>query len=157
MEAFGIAATGPDVRSLVKETVVHAPPLEVWSAWTTKASIDSWWGPPDARIELRVGGPYELLFLSDEPEGRQGSEGCRILAYVPGEMLAFTWNARPDHPLRESHTWVVLTFSEAGDGTTAVRLVHTGFLDGPDWDTYVAYFEDAWARVLDRLADHWAG
>jgi len=135
--------------------VVDGPALEVWSAWTTKAGIDSWWGPPDARIELRIGGPFELLFLADAPPGTQGSEGCRFLAYVPGEMLAFTWNATPDHPLRQSYTWVVLTFSQLDEATTAVRLVHTGFQEGPDWDTYMAYFDDAWGRVLDRLAAHW--
>ena len=151
-----VAATGPHVRSLVKETIVNAPALEVWSAWTTKEGIGSWWGPPDARIELRVGGPFELLFLPDAPAGEQGSEGCRFLAYVPGEMLAFTWNATPDHPLRSQHTWVVLTFTEQDDPTTRVRLVHTGFLQGPDWDTYMAYFNAAWTRVLERLTAHWA-
>jgi uncharacterized protein YndB with AHSA1/START domain len=129
--------------------------MEVWSAWTSREGIDSWWGPPDARIELRLGGPFEILFLEDGPEGERGSEGCRFLAYVPGEMAAFTWNARPDHPLRGEYTWVVLTFAELDDSTTAVRLVHTGFLDGPPWDSYMAYFVDAWDRVLERLAEHW--
>lgn len=153
---FGIVAAGPNVRSLVKETVVQAPAIEVWSAWTTKEGIDAWWGPPDARIDLRIDGPFELLFLADAPPGEQGSEGCRFLSYVPGEMLSFTWNATPDHPLRQSHTWVVLTFTEQEDGSTRIRMVHTGFLEGPDWDTYMAYFHDAWARVLNRLAAHWA-
>ena len=150
-----VAATGPDIRSLVKETVVDAPALEVWSSWTSKEGIDSWWGPPDARIDLRIGGPFELLFLSDAPAGQQGSEGCRFLGYVPGEMLSFTWNATPDHPLRSEHTWVVLTFSELDDGYTKVHLVHTGFLEGPDWDTYMAYFSGAWSSVLTRLTQHW--
>lgn len=150
-----VAAAGADIRSLVKETVVNASAMEVWSAWTTKEGIESWWGPPGARIELRVGGPFELYFLADAPAGAQGSEGCRFLSYVPGEMLSFTWNARPDHPLRTAYTWVVITFTEVVEGTTAVRLVHTGFLDGPDWDGYMAYFDDAWGRVLRRLALHW--
>lgn len=154
--AFEVAAAGPHVRSLVKETVVNALSMEVWSAWTTKEGIDAWWDPPDARIQLRIGGPFEILFLPEAPEGEQGGEGCRFLAYVPGEMVAFTWRATPDHPLRDHYTWVVLTFSELADATTAVRLVHTGFLDGPHWDTYLAYFEDAWDRVLARLTRHWA-
>ena len=149
------AASGPDVRSLVKETVVNGPSMEVWSAWTSKEGIDSWWGPPDARIELRLGGPFELLFLPDAPAGEQGAEGCRFLAYVPGEMLAFTWNATPDHPLRSEFTWVVITFAEVDDATTAVRLVHTGFLEGPDWDDYMSYFDDAWGYVLGLLSGSW--
>jgi hypothetical protein len=51
---------------------------------------------------------------------------------------------------------VVLTFTELEDGSTHVRLVHTGFLQGPGWDTYMAYFHSAWAHVLARLTAHWA-
>ena len=152
---FAVAAAGPDVRSLVKELVVKAPALEVWSAWTTKAGIDSWWGPPDARIELRIGGPFELLFLSDAPAGEQGSEGCRFLAYVPGEMLAFTWNATPDHPLRAAHTWVVLTFARLDNRTTAVPPGSTpvsGRTGLWSMNSTWPYFDDAWGRVLQRLA-----
>ena len=37
---------------------------------------------------------------------------------------------------------------------TSVRLVHTGFLEGSDWDDYRSYFASAWARVLARFTDH---
>ena len=103
-----------------------------------------------------IGGPFELLFAMDEPEGRRGSEGCRYLAYVPGEMVAFTWNAPPHLALRETNTWVVVTFTALSTSTTAVRLVHTGFLEGPDWDDYMSYFERAWDHVLGLLSNHWA-
>jgi uncharacterized protein YndB with AHSA1/START domain len=157
MDTSAIAARGADIRSLVREVEVAAPPLEAWSAWTTKAGIESWWGPPDAEIDLRIGGPFELFFIMDAEPGGRGGEGNRFLAYVPGEVLAFTWNAPPDLALRDTQTWVVVTFASLQDGGhTHVRLVHTGFLTGPDWDAYVAYFEDAWTRVLARLADHWA-
>ena len=79
-----------------------------------------------------------------------------MLSYVPGESLSFTWNAPPHLPLRSKNTWVVLTFIES-EGGTAVRLVHTGFLEGPDWDDYMSYFETAWGYVLGLLSDHWAG
>ena len=84
------------------------------------------------------------------------SEGCQFLAYVPGEMVAFTWNAPPHLALRAANTWVVVTFTELGNDTTAVRLVHTGFLEGPDWDDYMSYFDDAWGHVLSLLSDHWS-
>ena len=38
---------------------------------------------------------YELHFLEDAPEGRRGSESCRVLAFVPERLLSFTWNAPP--------------------------------------------------------------
>lgn len=150
-----IAASGSNIRSVVCETVVDAAADVVWEAWTSEEGIAAWWGPPAATIDLRVGGPFELLFALDLPEGRQGSEGCRFLAYVPGEMVAFTWNAPPHLVLRESNTWVVITFTRLTDSETKVRLVHTGFLEGPDWDDYMSYFEDAWEYVLGLLTDHW--
>ena len=150
-----IPGAGPDVRSLVKEVVVDAPPREVWDSWTSNQGVAAWWGPPRTNIELRIGGPFEILFDLDAPEGEQGSEGCRVLAYVPGESLSFTWNAPPHLSLRSANTWVVLTFAAAAPGTL-VRLVHTGFLEGSDWDEYMAYFDSAWSYVLDLLRQHWS-
>ena len=151
-----IAATGPFIRSLVQEAEVMAPAIDAWMAWTSGEQIGAWWGPEETNIELRVGGPFEILFIPDGLPGRQGSEGCRFLAYVPGEMISFTWNAPPHLALRETNTWVVIMFYESGPSRTRVRLVHTGFLEGPDWDAYLAYFEGAWAHVLGLLADHFS-
>jgi uncharacterized protein YndB with AHSA1/START domain len=148
--------SGSQIRSLVKEAEIAASPHEVWAAWTSNEGIASWWGPAASDIDLRIGGPFEILFSLDAPEGERGSEGCRILSYVPGEVLSFSWNAPPHLPLRSVNTWVVLTFAAASAGTR-VRLVHTGFLEGPDWDDYMAYFDTAWGYVLGLLRDHWSG
>jgi len=113
-----------------------------------------WWDPPGSRVDLRVGGPFELYFDLDADQGSMGSDGCVFLAYVPGEMISFTWNAPPHLALRKSYTWVVITFSETSSGTD-VHLVHTGFGTGDDWDASMAYFQDAWAHVLGLLTDHW--
>ncbi len=156
LDVSTIAGSGPAVRSMIKETVVAAPPAEVWAAWASNEGIAAWWGPAASNIDLRIGGPYEILFSLDPPEGERGSEGCRVLSYVPGELLAFTWNAPPHLPLRSANTWVVLTFSESANGTR-VRLVHTGFLEGADWDDYLAYFDNAWSYVLGLLQSHWSG
>ncbi|MDA2980007.1 MAG: SRPBCC domain-containing protein [Actinomycetota bacterium] len=150
-----IPGAGHDVRSLVKEAVVGTHPTAAWTAWTTTDEITSWWPAPRTNIDLRVGGPFELLFNLDIEPGLQGSEGCVFLGYVKGEMLSFTWNAPPHLALREKNTWVVLTFSEVADGTH-VRLVHTGFLEGADWDAYIEYFEEAWGFVLKLFVDHFA-
>ena len=150
-----IPAKGTNIRSLEKVAIVDAGAYDVWSAWTSGEAIAAWWNPPATRIDLRIGGPFELLFASDLPEGSRGSEGCQYLAYVPGEMVAFTWNAPPHLTLRKAHTWVVVTLRESDEGSTEVRLVHTGFLVGPDWDAYMEYFDDAWGYVLGLLTDHW--
>lgn len=149
-----IALGGPDVRSIVLDTTVVATPRVAWDGWVSSEGIDSWWNPPGSNIELRVGGPFELYFDLEAGLGLTGSEGCVFLGYVPGEMISFTWNAPPHLTLRESHTWVVITFTESSAGTD-VRLVHLGFGRGDDWDAYMAYFQEAWAYVLALLTAHW--
>jgi uncharacterized protein YndB with AHSA1/START domain len=154
MDSVQVALGGPEVRSLVLGADVTAPPEEVWSAWASQEGIAAWWDPPGANIALRVGGPFELYFDLDANVGSMGSEGCVYLGYVPGEMISFTWNAPPHLALRESHTWVVITFTQSSEGTE-VRLVHTGFGTGADWDAYMEYFAKAWVYVLDLLVSHW--
>jgi uncharacterized protein YndB with AHSA1/START domain len=155
MDTSTIPGAGPNVRSLVKEVVVATDPMVAWTAWTTSEEIDAWWGPPASNVDLRIGGKFEMLFDIEAEPGSQGGEGCRYLGYVPGEMISFTWNAPPHIALRTSNTWVVITFSEVEAGTH-VRLVHTGFLEGGDWDSYMDYFQQAWGFVLDLFADHWS-
>ena len=150
-----IAASGSDLRSISITRYVQAPPIEVWKAWVAADSLRAWWPCFDARIELRVGGAFEILMLAEAPVGQQGSEGCRVLSYVPGEMFSFTWNAPPHLAVREAHTWVVLSFTPKDEGAD-VRLVHTGFLEGSDWDEYVDYFERNWPMVLEWLAAYFA-
>ena len=149
-----IPATGTGFRMLTKERILATDPSTAWSDWASSEGIDRWWGPAESTIELRIGGPFELSFSLDAPEGERVSEGCRYLAYVPGEMIAFTWNAPPHLALRATNTWVVITFADNGDDSTTIRLVHAGFLEGDDWDAYRDYFDDAWGYVLDLQKAH---
>ena len=151
-----IAASGTEFESLSLSVRVDTDCATAFRAWTDKDALQAWWPVPDARIDLRVGGPFELLFVADAQPGAQGSEGCKILSYIPDRMLSFTWNAPPHlaPALRQAHGWVVLTFTEMVDGTE-IELTHNGFLTGPEWDECRTYFRQAWKRVLRRLEDHW--
>lgn len=140
------------VEGLVKETVVKASPEEVFRMWGTAEGIKSFLGA-EARIELRIGGPFEIYFggADVKPEDR-GSIGCQVLSYVPNEMISFSWNAPPKFPAeRAQRAWVVVTMGPEGDGLTRVRLVHTGFGEGGQWGEVRAYFDSAWTGVLGAL------
>lgn len=50
---------GATERAIDKEVVVAAPVAAVWNAWTTSAGIQSFFAP-EARVELRVDGPFEI-------------------------------------------------------------------------------------------------
>jgi uncharacterized protein YndB with AHSA1/START domain len=105
-------------RRIDRQIVVPAPREDVWKAWTTSEGALTFFAPR-ARIEFKLGGAYELLWLDDTeaPPGSQGSEGCRILSYLPGEMLSFEWNAPPEFPtVRGMPTFVVVRLADAEPG-----------------------------------------
>ncbi|MBW2454069.1 MAG: SRPBCC domain-containing protein [Deltaproteobacteria bacterium] len=144
-------------RAIVKEARVPLTPGEVFALWSSSEGMASWWASR-SRIELRPGGFYEMYFMLDEPPGRRGGEGCRVLSFLPGRMLSFSWNAPPHLPrTRARHTWVVLEMIPDGEGCL-LRLTHLGWpqseWDEPEsqWPETHAYFDDAWGRVMERFA-----
>ena len=140
------------------ETTVEAGLDEVWRLWTTSEGMKSFL-VEEANIKLEPGGSYEIYFNNKGPEGERGSEGCRILSYLPKEMLSFSWNAPPSIPaLRKIGpcTWVAVRFEALGEKQTRVKLTHLGILEGADWDEYFQYFTNAWPQVLESCKKHFA-
>lgn len=145
--------------------VIDAPIAEVWHAWTTSEGLESFL-VEKANIELRPGGPYEIFFSMQAPEGARGSENCSVLSFLPNQMLSFQWNAPPkfEHA-RFIHTWVVVNFEELSPSRTRVDLTHLGFAenaaDNPDhteeWKQVRAYFTNAWPSVMNALTEHFGG
>jgi uncharacterized protein YndB with AHSA1/START domain len=151
-DSFGDDTGGHD--PVVVGGWVASSPDAVYRLWTTSAGVSAFLDAP-AIVEGRIGGAFEVEFLTDAPAGGRGSEGCRFLALEPGRMVVFTWNSPPGLPTRGVHTWVVLTLRPEAGGTR-VRLAHWGHGSGPQWDANRAYFRTAWGRVLQALADHCA-
>lgn len=159
------AAAPDDVseRAIHLEVAVPVPPERAWAAWTSSEGLAAWW-LKTTRIALRPGGHFELYFLTDAPAGQRGSEGCRVLSYLPNRMLSFTWNAPPHlEKTRHARTWVVLDFAPEGDGGTRVTLTHLGWpesgwrAEGSQWPETFTYFSDAWPRVMARFVEHFGG
>lgn len=141
------------------ETVVAASRSEAWKAWTTNEGAQKFFAAK-TNIELRLGGPFEIYFMPDAPEGQRGAEGCRIISYVPEEMLSFEWNAPPQFPTaRAERTWVVVRLEQAGERRTRVRLAHEGFAERvaakpenrAEYEKVRSYFASAWPKVLEWL------
>jgi uncharacterized protein YndB with AHSA1/START domain len=131
---------------------VKADRATVFDAWTTGEGLSGFTGVP-AEVELEIGGKMELLFLDGAPEGSKGSEGCQVLAWIPDELFAFSWNAPPSHPrARAQRTWVVLRFSDLDRGGTRVHLTHTGFGAEAHWTETYQYFQKAWPQLAGAFA-----
>ncbi len=139
-------------RSIRVETVVDATAQEVWEAWTTEAGVRSFFAPA-GRVELRVGGAYEMYFNLEAPEGERGGEGLVILAVEPPSMLSFTWNAPPELPsVRPQRTHVVVRIAQIAARSSRVTLHHDGWGQGGEWEQAFRYFQSAWSEVvLPRL------
>jgi uncharacterized protein YndB with AHSA1/START domain len=138
-------------RALDKGIVVNATIDQVWDAWTTREGIVSFFAP-DAKIEPRVGGAFQIYIDPDAPAGSKGADEMRFMALQPKKMLSFDWNAPPHLPeARAQRTFVVLRFEPVGDKQTRVTLHHTGWGDGGEWDAAYAYIDKAWDGVLANL------
>lgn len=138
-------------RALTKEVIIAANVDQAWAAWTTREGIVSFFAP-DARIEPRVGGAFNIHMDPGAPPGMKGADDMRYLALQPKSMLSFDWNAPPSLPeARAQRTFVVVRLTPLDDKTTRVTLHHTGWGDGGEWDKAYVYFDRAWGAVLGNL------
>jgi len=149
--AIAAAPAGAAERAIDKEVVVAATADQAWTAWTTREGIVSFLAP-DAEIDARVGGAFHVHFDPLAPRGLRGADDMRYMALQPKTMLSFDWSAPPHLPdARAQRTFVVLRLEPVDAGHTRVRLHHTGWGDGGEWDQAYAYFDRAWGFVLGNL------
>ena len=135
-----------------KETITTATLEGAWKAWTTIEGVTSFF-VPKAIIELVVGGRYELFSSLKAPKGFQGTEGCRILSLEPLKHLAFDFIAPPQFPnVRRLRTRVDAIFDQVvKGGVVRVGLVHSGFVEGEEWDEFFEFSNWNWDLVLGRF------
>jgi uncharacterized protein YndB with AHSA1/START domain len=91
-------------------------------------------------------GPFEIYFRPDAPLGERGSEGCRVMAVMPHDLLSFSWNFLPSFPTFVSRRPVSLRFVPEGQGTR-LHFLQTGWAQDPDWDQGYAYFREEWLEL----------
>jgi len=138
-------------RAIDKGIDVPATLDQVWDAWTTREGIVGFFAP-DARIDPRAGGAFQIHFDPGAPPGSKGADDMRYMALQPKQMLSFDWNAPPSLPeARAQRTFVVLRFEPLGEKLTRVTLHHTGWGVGGQWDKAYAYCDHAWGNVLGNL------
>jgi uncharacterized protein YndB with AHSA1/START domain len=142
--------------ALVKTVRVAASPHEVWLAWTSVEGTRTFFAP-DANIELRLGGKYEIYFDTSQPYGLKGSEGCKVLSFLPDRMLSFSWGAPSMFPKsrQENAQWVVVFFEPSGEGTQ-VTLTELGWKNDEESRAVYAYFDRAWGAVLGSLVSRFS-
>ena len=138
-------------RSINKDIVLDATVEQVWQAWTTREGIVTFFAP-DANIEPRAGGAFQIYIDPLGAPGMKGADEMHYMAIQPMRMLSFDWNAPPSLPeVRKQRTFVVLRFEPVGEKQVRLTLTHVGWGDGGEWDKAYAYFDRAWGNVLGNL------
>ena len=79
-------------HTIFLEATIHAPPSKVFRLWTSAEGVKKFFAP-DARIDAKTGGRYQIIFFpSKDPEGdSHGTKGAHVLKVVPDKELAFEW------------------------------------------------------------------
>jgi uncharacterized protein YndB with AHSA1/START domain len=149
--SLALASAAAPLPPIVLRAEVAAPPEQVWQALTTEAGARSFFAP-DAWIEARIDGAYELYFMPENPPGLRGGEGNRILAIEPARRLLVSWNAPPQFgPLRGQHTVFEYELEPLPGGRTLVTGTQSGWGQGAEWAKVRDYFVRAWPIVLGDL------
>lgn len=117
---------------------IDAPPEEVWRAITEGEKIQQWFAP-QASVEPGLGG---TVLLSWGP----GMEGkAPITIWEPGRRFGWTEHGDTANPR------IVEFIVEGEGGRTTLRLVHSGFGAGSEFDSEYDSTHGGWLTFLDAL------
>jgi uncharacterized protein YndB with AHSA1/START domain len=132
-------------QEVLIERVFDAPREEVFRAWTDPDEVAAWYGPEHfdtqrVRIELRVGGRYELTMVQ-RGSGAEFPVGYEIVELAEPGLLVL----RSD-PIPGMHgtTYTRVELEDLG-GRTRMTLT-----DGPYPES--GHAEAGWSAAFDKLA-----
>ncbi len=142
------AAPPEEPNALYMRRVLNAPRALVFAAWSRAEHLATWFAPspltvPRCRLELRTGGPFELVMRA--PDGTEYPMNARFDEVRADELIVFSGQV---HEGLSMHTTV--TFADAdGDPQRTlltVQQVYSG--ESPA----VAGAQMGWTATLDQLA-----
>ncbi len=128
-----------DTRSIDKTIRIRAAADAVWKEISEAEGITRWFAP-EARV---TPGPDGRIFISWGP-GMEG-ESKIVLWDPPRHLRTEPGHHRPGMPL-----YIDYFVGPDGDETT-VRLVHSGFGTGADWDEELDSYDRGWTVCLHNL------
>jgi uncharacterized protein YndB with AHSA1/START domain len=136
-------------RQVEMEFIAPGTPEQVWHAMATGAGNSTWF--TRAQIEERVGGDLRFEF------GPQMSSSGEVTTWQPPHRFGYVerdWS--PGAPPVATE----ITIASRGANECVVRMVHSLFSTGDEWDDQMEGFESAWPgffEVLRIYLTHFAG
>ena len=129
--------------------IFEAPRERVWTAWTDPDQVAAWFGPehfdtpPDkVRIDLRVGGRYELTMVQPD-SGREFPVGYEIIELDEPALIVLRSDPMPEAGMHEP----TVTRVELHDHGDKTRMTLT---DGP-YPAGGGHAEAGWRSAFDQL------
>jgi uncharacterized protein YndB with AHSA1/START domain len=124
----------------------NVPVSRLYSAWCDPQVIRGWFAPGEMHVaeadaDVREGGRYRIVM--QEPQGEQHIVGGEYREVDENRRLVFTWQWQNS----PTATLVALDFSEPVPGQSALRLVHSEFIDQESCD----HHQKGWIGCLAKL------
>jgi uncharacterized protein YndB with AHSA1/START domain len=136
-------------QEVVITRIFDAPRERVFRAWTDPGEVAAWYGPEHfdtprerVRIDLRVGGRYELTMVRRDGGG-EFAIAYEIIALAEPELLVLRSDAMPEAGIHGS----TITRVELYDLGGRTRMTLT---DGPYVES--GHAEAGWNQAFDKLA-----
>ena len=134
--------------------VFHARPETVFKAWSSAGHVKRWFSPEtysvsDAKVEMRVGGPFEVCMCS--PNGEKHWTRGTFVEVTPYSRLVIDMRVEghAGEPLFRAYTEVDFTDTLGG---TRIDVVQTYTFTDPSMAArMVAGAPEGWRTTLDKL------
>ena len=126
-------------RAVEKEIRIDASPEAVWDAWAKPEEIARWFVD---RAEGTMAAGTTVTWIFEQFGYRLPIE---VYDAVPGEYLAFGGEL-PGRPPALQEVLI-----EREGGSTRLRLVNSGFLEGAEWDEELEGTDSGWELALATL------
>ena len=125
-------------RSIRDEIRIGARPEIVWQAWADPARVPCWFADR-AEGEMEAGNTVTWYWDNGHEQMAH-----RVLLAEPPRRLVL------EHDLPEGLTYIEVTIEQEG-GQSVLRLVQSGFGEGPEWDERFDGMASGWMVALAIL------
>jgi uncharacterized protein YndB with AHSA1/START domain len=140
---------------LVVSRTFHARRETVFKAWGSAEHVKNWFSPqtysvPEARVEMRVGGAFEVCMRS--PSGETHWTRGTFVELTPHSRLVIDMHATDQQDRKLFRAFTEATFTDALAGGTTIDVVQTySFIDPAMAAQMVAGASEGWRTTLDKL------
>ncbi len=140
------AHRGEDSQRLEAELQLSVDPQAVWAALTDAQELENWF-PLQAEVEPGEGGRIHLSWDGD------WESDLDIELWEPQRRLRTSWPWAAEEGLRGQPNAVVVDYQiePRSGGGTVLRLVHSGFPVGDDWEDIFDGTRRGWSYELRSL------